>query len=222
MSCESCFPGSRWWQTGPNKAAPGEAALARPSKTRCARPTQSSCAPPTTASISAPPGRSAFCWQGPREIVTTGTIPAPPWFNLAWWAFRTFTFFPRGDEHGAAPPAARRSAAEGRTADGDAQGSRAAPLGASIASLTAQPRGDPIATRRIEDLMQELKNNYTIAIVTHNLQRAKRVSDMTAFLYVDTTQGGRTGYLVEYGPTQELLDAPKEQRTKEYVSGEFS
>ena len=53
---------------------------------------------------------------------------------------------------------------------------------------------DPIATHRIEELMQELKKKYTIAIVTHNLQQAKRVADMTAFLYVDTTQGGRTGY----------------------------
>ena len=60
---------------------------------------------------------------------------------------------------------------------------------------------DPIATHRIEELMQELKKKYTIAIVTHNLQQAKRVADMTAFLYVDTTGGGRTGYMVEYAPT---------------------
>ena len=60
---------------------------------------------------------------------------------------------------------------------------------------------DPIATRKIEELMQELKKKYTIAIVTHNLQQAKRVADKTAFLYVDTTQGGRTGYLVEFGDT---------------------
>jgi phosphate transport system ATP-binding protein len=52
---------------------------------------------------------------------------------------------------------------------------------------------DPVATRKIEDLMQELKRKFTIAIVTHNLQQAKRVADKTAFLYVDTTQGGRTG-----------------------------
>src|SRR6266568_5381597 len=57
---------------------------------------------------------------------------------------------------------------------------------------------DPIATRRIEELMQELKQQYTIAIVTHNLQQARRVADNTAFLYVDTSRGGRTGYLVEY------------------------
>ena len=81
---------------------------------------------------------------------------------------------------------------------------------------------DPIATRRIEELMQELKKRYTIAIVTHNLQQAKRVSDMTAFLYVDTTRGSRTGYLVEYGPTDEIFDDPKEQHTKEYLSGQFS
>src|SRR5271155_5084818 len=60
---------------------------------------------------------------------------------------------------------------------------------------------DPVATHRIEELMKELKKKYTIAIVTHNLQQAKRVADMTAFLYVDTTQGGRTGYQVEYEPT---------------------
>jgi len=81
---------------------------------------------------------------------------------------------------------------------------------------------DPIATRRIEELMQELKKRYTIAIVTHNLQQAKRVSDMTAFLYVDTTRGSRTGYLVEYGPTGDIFDDPKEQHTKEYISGQFS
>jgi phosphate transport system ATP-binding protein len=81
---------------------------------------------------------------------------------------------------------------------------------------------DPLATRRIEELMQELKKKYTIAIVTHNLQQAKRVADTTAFLYVDTSSGGRTGYLVECGPTQAIFDDPKEQHTKEYISGEFS
>jgi len=80
---------------------------------------------------------------------------------------------------------------------------------------------DPIATRRIEDLMQELKRTYTIAIVTHNLQQAKRVSDMTAFLYVDTTNGGRTGYMVEYGRTGSLFEQPTQQHTREYISGEF-
>ena len=81
---------------------------------------------------------------------------------------------------------------------------------------------DPIATHRIEELMQELKTNYTIAIVTHNLQQAKRVADMTAFLYVDTTSGGRTGYMVEYGPTRQIFEEPREQYTKDYIGGEFS
>ncbi len=67
---------------------------------------------------------------------------------------------------------------------------------------------DPIATRKIEELMLELKKRYTIAIVTHNLQQAKRVADRTGFLYVDTTQGGRTGYLVEYGDTRADLRQP--------------
>lgn len=81
---------------------------------------------------------------------------------------------------------------------------------------------DPIATRRIEDLMKELKERFTIAIVTHNLQQAKRVADSTAFMYVDTTKGGRTGYLVEYRPTQELFENPHEKHTRDYLSGEFS
>jgi phosphate transport system ATP-binding protein len=81
---------------------------------------------------------------------------------------------------------------------------------------------DPIATRKIEELMLELKKNFTIAIVTHNLQQAKRVADKTGFLYVDTTQGGRTGYLVEYGDTQQIFEDPKEKHTQEYIRGEFS
>ena len=80
---------------------------------------------------------------------------------------------------------------------------------------------DPIATRRIEELMQELKKRYTIAIVTHNLQQAKRVSDMTAFLYVDTADGGRTGYMVEYAPTEDIFANPTQRYTREYISGEF-
>src|SRR5262249_45950665 len=81
---------------------------------------------------------------------------------------------------------------------------------------------DPIATRRIEDLMKELKERFTIAIVTHNLQQAKRVADSTAFMYVDTTKGGRTGYLVEYGETREIFENPREKHTQEYIRGEFS
>ncbi|MCI0682957.1 MAG: phosphate ABC transporter ATP-binding protein PstB [Gemmataceae bacterium] len=81
---------------------------------------------------------------------------------------------------------------------------------------------DPIATRRIEELMTELKQRFTIAIVTHNLQQAQRVADETGFLYVDTTQGGRTGYLVEYGSSQQIFQDPREEPTKQYIRGEFS
>jgi phosphate transport system ATP-binding protein len=81
---------------------------------------------------------------------------------------------------------------------------------------------DPIATLKIEELMNELKKTYTIAIVTHNLQQAKRVADHTAFLYVDRSQGGRTGYLVEFGPTKELFENPKEKHTQDYIAGAFS
>ena len=81
---------------------------------------------------------------------------------------------------------------------------------------------DPIATRKIEELMLELKSRYTIAIVTHNLQQAQRVADNTGFMYVDTTEGGRTGYLVEFGPSKVLFEAPREKHTQDYLRGEFS
>jgi phosphate transport system ATP-binding protein len=70
--------------------------------------------------------------------------------------------------------------------------------------------------------MTELKKKYTIAIVTHNMQQASRVADKTAFLYVDTSQGGRTGYLVEYGDTKEIFQNPKEKHTQDYIAGAFS
>jgi phosphate transport system ATP-binding protein len=81
---------------------------------------------------------------------------------------------------------------------------------------------DPVATRKIEDLLRELKTRFTIAIVTHNLQQAKRVADKTAFLYVDATNGQRTGYLVEYGDTDQMFETPQQRRTEEYLRGEFS
>src|SRR6516164_6467546 len=81
---------------------------------------------------------------------------------------------------------------------------------------------DPIATRKIEELMLELKRRFTIVTVTHNLQQAKRVADMTAFLYVDTSQGGRTGYLVEYGSTEQIFNNPREKPTQDYIRGAFS
>jgi phosphate transport system ATP-binding protein len=81
---------------------------------------------------------------------------------------------------------------------------------------------DPIATRIIEELMLELKADYSVAIVTHNMQQAQRVADTTAFFAVDISQGGRTGFLVEMGPTRELFENPREKLTREYVRGEFS
>jgi phosphate transport system ATP-binding protein len=81
---------------------------------------------------------------------------------------------------------------------------------------------DPIATLKIEELMNELKKKYTIAIVTHNLQQAKRVADHTAFLYVDRSQGGRTGYLVEHAATKNLFENPREKHTQDYIAGAFS
>jgi phosphate transport system ATP-binding protein len=81
---------------------------------------------------------------------------------------------------------------------------------------------DPIATRRIELLMLELKQRYTLVIVTHNLQQAARVSDMTAFMYMDPARGDGTGYLVEFGRTREIFERPRELATQQYLVGEFS
>ncbi|MGQ0813319.1 MAG: phosphate ABC transporter ATP-binding protein PstB [Gemmatimonadota bacterium] len=72
---------------------------------------------------------------------------------------------------------------------------------------------DPLATQKIEDLIYELKQNYTVVIVTHNMQQAARVSDYTAFLYM--------GQLIEYGPTQALITNPTEERTEAYITGRF-
>ncbi len=81
---------------------------------------------------------------------------------------------------------------------------------------------DPISTLKIEDLMQELKQDYTIVIVTHNMQQASRASDRTAFFNVETNEKGkRTGYIVEYEPTEVLFQSPREKATQEYVSGRF-
>ena len=81
---------------------------------------------------------------------------------------------------------------------------------------------DPIATLRIEELMLELKNDYSIIIVTHNMQQAARVSDRTAFFNVELdSRGMRTGYLVEYSPTDMLFTNPKEQQTEDYITGRF-
>jgi phosphate transport system ATP-binding protein len=82
---------------------------------------------------------------------------------------------------------------------------------------------DPISTTRIEDLMHELKTSYTIVIVTHNMQQAARVADMTAFFSVDVAPDGakRTGVLVEYAKTAKIFTTPADQRTEDYVTGRF-
>ena len=81
---------------------------------------------------------------------------------------------------------------------------------------------DPIATLRIEELMLELKSEYSIIIVTHNMQQAARVSDQTAFFNVKLdTQGMRTGRLVEFSPTDQLFTSPNEKETEDYITGRF-
>lgn len=83
---------------------------------------------------------------------------------------------------------------------------------------------DPIATTKIEDLMHELKTNYTIVIVTHNMQQAARVSDLTAFLTVQGSEDeGKQPYgeLVEYGETEKIFTTPSDPRTEDYITGRF-
>jgi phosphate transport system ATP-binding protein len=80
---------------------------------------------------------------------------------------------------------------------------------------------DPISTTRIEDLMHELKRQYTIVIVTHNMQQAARVADMTAFFSVDVSKGDRRGILVEYDTTAKIFTQPSDKRTEDYVTGRF-
>ncbi|MGX5357978.1 phosphate ABC transporter ATP-binding protein PstB [Kocuria sp. KH4] len=78
---------------------------------------------------------------------------------------------------------------------------------------------DPISTLAIEDLINELKQDYTVVIVTHNMQQASRISDRTAFFNIQGT--GKPGKLIEYGPTSEIFSNPKQQQTEDYVSGRF-
>lgn len=77
---------------------------------------------------------------------------------------------------------------------------------------------DPIATLKIEELMRELVNEYTIIVVTHNMQQAARVSDYTAFL---TVTPERSGVLVEYGPTRQIFMNPRDRRTEDYITGRY-
>jgi phosphate transport system ATP-binding protein len=78
---------------------------------------------------------------------------------------------------------------------------------------------DPISTLAIEDLINELKQEYTVVIVTHNMQQAARISDRTAFFNIQGT--GKPGKLIEYGPTSEIFSNPREKQTEDYVSGRF-
>jgi phosphate transport system ATP-binding protein len=77
---------------------------------------------------------------------------------------------------------------------------------------------DPIATLKIEELMRELRKEYTVVIVTHNMQQAARVSDLSAFLMMEED---RAGTLVEYGLTSEIFTKPKDKRTEDYITGRF-
>lgn len=77
---------------------------------------------------------------------------------------------------------------------------------------------DPIATLHIEELIRELREDYTIVIVTHNMQQAARVSDFTAFFYTDEN---RTGLLIEYDKTSQIFTNPKDKRTEDYITGRF-
>ncbi|MGH2733451.1 MAG: phosphate ABC transporter ATP-binding protein PstB [Actinomycetota bacterium] len=81
---------------------------------------------------------------------------------------------------------------------------------------------DPVSTARVEDLMDELKDQYSIVIVTHNMQQAARVSDMTAFMTVESEGGApRTGVLAEYGQTEAVFTTPSDPRTEAYITGRF-
>jgi phosphate transport system ATP-binding protein len=80
---------------------------------------------------------------------------------------------------------------------------------------------DPIATASVEELMQDLKRDYTLVIVTHNMQQAARVAERTAFFSLDVSDGRRTGVLVEYDDTEKLFTRPSDQRTEDYVTGRF-
>jgi phosphate transport system ATP-binding protein len=82
---------------------------------------------------------------------------------------------------------------------------------------------DPIATLKIEDLMRELKDSYTIVVVTHNMQQAARVSDKTAFftVNVDDEHGERTGEMVEFDDTEKIFTAASDKRTEDYITGRF-
>jgi phosphate transport system ATP-binding protein len=80
---------------------------------------------------------------------------------------------------------------------------------------------DPIATASIEELMHQLKRDYTLVIVTHNMQQAARVAERTAFFSLEVSEGKRTGVLVEYDDTTKIFTRPSDKRTEDYVTGRF-
>jgi phosphate transport system ATP-binding protein len=80
---------------------------------------------------------------------------------------------------------------------------------------------DPVATSSIEDLMHDLKQEFTLVIVTHNMQQAARVADMTAFFSLEVGDGRRSGVLVEYDTTEKIFTNPSDKRTEDYVTGRF-
>jgi phosphate transport system ATP-binding protein len=80
---------------------------------------------------------------------------------------------------------------------------------------------DPIATSAIEDLMHQLKREYTLVIVTHNMQQAARVADVTAFFSLEVDEDRRSGVLVEYDTTSKIFTNPSDKRTEDYVTGRF-
>jgi len=80
---------------------------------------------------------------------------------------------------------------------------------------------DPIATSAIEDLMHQLKRDYTLVIVTHNMQQAARVADLTAFFSLEVDDDRRSGVLVEYDATSKIFTNPSDKRTEDYVTGRF-
>ena len=101
----------------------------------------------------------------------------------------------------------------------DAHEDKLAVVAPMFASYGGRPSfGGPIATLKIEDLMRTLAKDYTIVVVTHNMQQAARVSDWTAFLLAGEE---RTGRLIEYSPTEQLFTTPRDKRTEDYITGRF-
>ena len=123
------------------------------------------------------------------------------------------------EERSSSPPAAAARSRHLRTLMQSLTDSESAPAAAAAATATATAAA---STAAIEDLMLELKERYTIVIVTHNMQQAARVSDRTAFFTVAKVEDGkRIGELVEFNPTEKIFSNPDDPRTEQYVTGKF-